>query len=75
MGLAVYVCAIFMIVHFILSLEVFLSMRDYRREMQREEMLQMRFQAEMDERFREYQRRQAAKNRPKKTRHRDLAAP
>ena len=73
-GLIVYSSAAVTLVRFIMSFSVFLAMRDYRREIWREEMLEKRIQQELDERFREYQRRQAAKNTSKRTRDRPLAA-
>ena len=56
-GLCVYGGAILTFLRFVMALSVFLGMRDYRREIIREELLEKRLQDEIEERFKEYQRR------------------
>jgi len=65
-GLVVYGASVLILLRFILALNVFLSMRDYRREIHREDLLEKRLAEEIEQRFKEYEKCKAAKKKKTK---------
>lgn len=65
-GLVVYGASALVLIRCLLALNVFLSMRDYRREIHREDLLEKRLAEEIEERFKEYQKRKATKKKSKR---------